>query len=638
MSAPKTDLKILIRTVLWLLTAVVFYFIVRLEFLIWNWNSWYHNSNPTHLFEAFINGLRFDFSSLTWLSSVVLLSALIPWPSVNMNLKEKTLKCVFLLINLPFLFLNMIDLEFIHFTGRRMTVNSTYLLKESQGKLLVLFTSYWLIISINIFLLYLFYRIISKGFNFYQKTEPIFKMDLPSSIENTFKKWYFRIPVSLLMIILYIIFARGGLQPKPLEMAHALSMSSDQRLTNLALNSSFTTIHSLQKKTLRPLHYFSNMENSGNLLEPYLNANAPGKQISPWNRNPKNVVLIILESFGMEYTGLDHPKEFSFTPFLDSLKTKSLFFQNSYANGRRSIEALPSILAGFPSLMDEPFLTSSFQTNNLPQIGSQLAEKGINSLFFHGGANGTMFFQEFTQRLGFKHYIGKNEYPNIPKDDDGTWGIWDGPFFSFSSKELTKQTTPFLAVLFSLSSHHPFQVPKEYQNQLPKGPLPIHQSIAYTDLMLSQFFDEASHTEWYKDTLFIITADHTSKSYYEEYQSPTGSFRIPLLFYFPTAQFSKETILIDTLEPVQHIDIFPTLIDLFSLPHLNPYKLGRSLFKTGPRKVTLYLDGQQILLDKTQALIESTEGELTTLEQHPLAPFWKAHRQYFINTLLDNQY
>lgn len=628
----KTDFKILVRTVLWLLTTVLFYFVIRLEFLLWNWNSWFQNINSSSLIHALLQGVRFDLSSITWLSSVVLLSALLPWPSVSMSLKEKTLKCVFLLINLPFLFLNMIDLEFIHFSGRRMTINNYYLLKESNGKWAALFSSYWFIISFNILLLFLFYWLIVNNFRlktYRQRRHPSF---LFSSLDHLFRNWFCRIPLSLLLLILYIVCARGGIQPKPLEMAHALSISPDQRVSNLALNSSFTAIHSLQKKNLRLVHYFISPEE----FEPLLNANAPGHYIMPWSRNPRNVMLIILESFGTEYTGLDHPKKFSFTPFLDSLKPQSLYFENSFANGRRSIEALPSLLAGLPSLLDEPFLTSPFQSNKLPQLGTDLAQKGITSAFFHGGANGTMFFQEFAQRLGFSHYYGKNEYPNALADDDGTWGIWDGPFFSFVIKQLNKLPSPFLGVLFSLSSHHPFRVPSTYQDQLPQGPLPIHQSIAYTDLMLSHFFKEASTMPWYKETLFIITADHTSKSYYPEYQSPANSFRVPLLLYFPGAEFSTDREELDLREPVQHIDIFPTLVQLFSLPS-DTHKLGRSLLQTGPRHVTLYLDEQQIIVDKNQALIEPTESELQS-PQNPLSTIWKAHRQYFINGLLENQF
>lgn len=624
MTAAKSDFSILVKTLAWLLLTLVFYFVLRLEFLVWNWKEWFENLAPASLMMAFLQGIRFDLSSLTWLSSIIIAGALLPWSAVSLEIKEKTLKTTFLLVHAPFLVLNAIDLEFVHFAGRRMTTDSLYLLGESNGKWSALWGTYWLLFILNLGLLWIFYRVISGW-------------DIDLTSENPLRKSYARlwgrILITFLILLFLVIAARGGVQPKPLEMAHATALSTDFRLTHLTLNSSFTTLHSLQKKRLKRIDYYKNPDE----LQGFLNGHDAGETILPWDKKPKNVVLFVLESFGLEYTGLDNEtltlKKRSFTPFLDSLKTNSLYFENSFANGRRSIEALPSLLAGIPALMDEPFLTSTFQTNSIPSLGTELAQKGVWSAFFHGGSNGTMFFEEFTQRLGFQHYVGKNEYPH-QGDDDGTWGIWDGPFLNFFGTSLNQAPTPFFAVFFSLSSHHPFKVPENYRDQLPKGPLPILQSVAYTDAMLADFFKSFARSPWFKDTLFIFTADHTSKSYLAPYQTALGSFRVPLLLYFPGAAFSAQKNLIDTLQPVQHIDLLPTLADLFTLPTSGSL-MGRSLLKTGPRKVTLYLDERQILVTKDSNLLLSTEDDPPPLG-HSLLPAWKAHRQYFINNMLDN--
>ncbi len=619
-SSPSSELGILLQVIVWLFLTTIIYSLLRLEFMTWNWTTWFHNVNTQDLLLAFLHGLRFDLSSLTWLSSLVLIGALLPWPFIALPLKELTLKTAFLLIHIPFLIFNIIDIEFIHFAGRRMTPDSFYLLRESQGKLTALWGTYWHLLTINIILLVLFIFALSRV---------RVRLDSQRFIPKLFKSWKGRVPASLLTLILLIILARGGFQPKPLELAHATALSPDLRLTQLALNSSFTTIHSLQKKRLTRLNYFANSDE----LEPLLNANTPGELVLPWDRKPKNVVLFILESFGLEYTGLDGNTKKSFTPFLDSLKPESLYFANSFANGRRSIESLPSLLAGIPSLLDEPFLTSAFQTNDISRLGIDLSERGVWTAFFHGGANGTMFFQEFTHRLGFANYFGKNEYPN-PADDDGSWGIWDGPFLNFFGDQLTKINSAFFTVYFSLSSHHPFKVPAAYQEVLPRGPLPILQSVAYTDFMLKEFFAKYQSAPWFKETLFIFTADHTSKSYLEDYQTPLGSFRVPILLYFPGATISDNARKIDFAEPVQHIDLYPTLQEIFSVDKPAP-KLTRSLFKTGTRQVTLYLDGQEYLVKKGTELLLPTDGELPH-SSSPLLPNWKAHRQYFINGLLDN--
>lgn len=628
MTSAKSEFSIVLQSLIWLAITLFFYFILRSEFLLWNWNTWFHTIPLSSISWAFLHGLRFDLSSLTWLSAIVLLSALLPWPFISLRLKERTLRMVFLAIHLPFLVLNILDLEFVHFAGRRMTPDSFYLLSEGNGKLGALWQTYWLLTLVNGTLLVLFYKGIQKV---------SIDSQFLRSFQQAFERWGSRLLMTFVILLGLILAARGGLQVKPLEVAHATALSSDIRLTQLTLNSSFTTIHSLQKKRLKRLDYFaSEIE-----LNPLLNKNTAGDRIFPWNRQPRNVVIFILESFGVEYTGLDRGERGiaqdkpSYTPFLDSLKNRSLYFSNSFANGRRSIEALPSILASVPSLIDEPFLTSPFQTNEVPSLGSALRERGVWSGFFHGGANGTMFFQEFTTRLGFTQYFGKNEYPRPQEDDDGTWGIWDGPFLNFFGEQLNQRQEPFLAVFFSLSSHHPFKVPVAYQEKLPKGPLPILQAVAYTDAMLKEFFEDSAKSPWFKDTLFIFTADHTSKSYLPAYQAPLESFRVPILLYFPGADLTKEAARLGTQEPVQHIDLLPTLEDLFALPKSSS-ALSRSLFQTGPRRVSLYLDEQSYLVEREQFLGLSSEVAIPASES-PLLPAWKAQRQYFINGLLENK-
>lgn len=618
----KSELGILLQVISWIVVTTFLYTVLRLEFLGWNWITWFRNIPSEGIFTALIQGVRFDLSSITWLSALVLIATFLPWPSIALSLKEQTLRVSFFLIHIPFLVFNVIDIDFIHFAGRRLTPDSFYLLHESQGKFSAIVGTYWHLLLFNLILF-------STYVWFIQNLR--FQIGPQRVLSKLFSHWKGRIPASFLFLLILVIFARGGLQPKPLEMAHASAMNSDIRLVHLTLNSSFTTIHSLQKKHLSRLNYFTTSEE----LIPLLNSESAGNEAYPWSRKPKNVVLFILESFGLEYTGLDNTHKQSFTPFLDSLKPQSIYFQNSFANGRRSIEALPSLLAGIPSLLDEPFVTSNYQTNNIPRIGTELQSRGIWTAFFHGGANGTMFFQEFTQRLGFQQYFGKNEYPKSG-DDDGSWGIWDGPFLNYFGEQLKQKDSSFFAVFFSLSSHHPYKVPTEWVDKLPQGPLPILQSVAYTDQMLREFFQNFKNTPWFKDTLFIFTADHTSKSYLPNYQTPLASFRVPILVYFPGAELNSNKNKLDLLEPVQHIDIFPTVTELLGAQVPYP-KLARPLFKTGHRKVSTYLDGQQYLIERDSQLVLPTEGALP-LSDSVLLPAWKAHRQYFINGLLDNQW
>jgi phosphoglycerol transferase MdoB-like AlkP superfamily enzyme len=611
-----TEFTVFIRILKQILWTLLLYFVLRLEFLFWNWSVWYSQYETSTIAHVFLNGLRFDLSTVLTISSVVFVALLIPWPQVTIHLKDVTLRTSLFILQIPFLIANMIDVEFIHFSGRRLTTDSFYLAKEIPGKFLTLMSSYWSLNLLNFFIFSFFIWI-----SFFRKSKFEFKY-------NPWKNLTQRIITSLLFLILYIIGVRGGLQLKPLEMAHAGTLN-DTRLTHLVTNSGFTLIHSLQKERIKIKRDFQSLDD----YSKYLNKASSQNNITqalPWNIKPKNVVLFILESFSLEYMGLPNNQE-GYTPFLDSLIPKGYFFPYAFANGRRSIEALPSILAGIPSLMDEPFLSSQYITNDIPLLGKLLKEKKIWSGFFHGGQNGTMFFNEFIQRLGFDAYFGANEFPDSTKSD-GTWGIWDEPFLQFMAQNLDQINKPFLSVFFSLSSHHPFKIPKEYESTFKEGPLPILKTISYTDASLKKFFETAEKSTWYKDTVFIFTADHTSKSFSSAYNNPLASFRVPLLFYFPgenstygrtdnpivstdsstelkSTTTAPETTKLNTDLPVQHIDLLPTLLHIFSI-EARTSLLGKSIFtKDQNRQVPLYLDGYYWLVKFPWVALQTKPSE-----------------------------
>jgi phosphoglycerol transferase MdoB-like AlkP superfamily enzyme len=175
-------------------------------------------------------------------------------------------------------------------------------------------------------------------------------------------------------------------------------------------------------------------------------------------------------------------------------------FPNSFANGKRSIEGIPAIIAGIPSLLSDPFITSAYSGNNVTSFASLLKKKGYHTVFYHGGTNGTMGFDNFSRLAGFDHYFGRTEYNN-DKDFDGTWGIYDEPFLQRTISELNKVNSPFAATIFTLSSHHPYKIPEKYIGKFPEGTLPIHAAVRYADFALEKFFNAASSAPWFKDYL-----------------------------------------------------------------------------------------------------------------------------------------
>ena len=185
-----------------------------------------------------------------------------------------------------------------------------------------------------------------------------------------------------------------------------------------------------------------------------------------------------------------------------------------------------------------------------------------------------MGFEAFARATGFTEYYGRDEYGD-DKDFDGTWAIWDRPFFRYFAEMLDTLPQPFAAGLFSASSHHPFRLPAGDEGRYKEGTLPIHRCIMYTDDALRGFFATARTMDWYANTLFVITADHTSQSDTPRYLTDAGVFEVPIVFYCPS-----DTTLRGCRDAIaQQTDIMPTVLGY--LHYDNPYvAFGCDLLRT----------------------------------------------------------
>src|SRR5690606_16437062 len=230
----------------------------------------------------------------------------------------------------------------------------------------------------------------------------------------------------------------------------------------------------------------------------------------------------------------------------------SLIFSNAYANGSKSIHGMSSVLAGIPSFKNA-FTSSSYSKQDIQSLVSTLDEMGYDTSFFHGAPNGSMGFLGFGNILGFEHYYGMKEYNN-DTDFDGSWGIWDEPFFQFTKNTLDNKTEPFFSTIFTVSSHEPYIIPEKYEGKFPKGYRPMHQTVGYTDFAYKKFFEAAKKEPWFENTIFVITADHVNQIHYRDYYGKVmNRSAVPILFYKPDGTYVG-----DNKELAQQIDIYPT--------------------------------------------------------------------------------
>jgi phosphoglycerol transferase MdoB-like AlkP superfamily enzyme len=484
------------------------------------------------------------------------------------------------MINALLLAVNFIDTKFFDFEHKRLTAdifNPVWLGEDFITLLPAFIKDYWYLLLLWFVFVYLLYRLYPKVSI---KKTGIFPL--------TLRQVAYQSLLFILLMGIGLLGGRGGLQLKPLRVIHAAKYTTAKNIP-LVLNTPFTIMKSIGAESFEVNRYFDT-HTLDSIYSPIQSYSSRPKELNP------NIVIIILESFSKEYVGYYNNYK-GYTPFLDSLCRESLVFTRAYANGKRSIEALPSIIGGLPALTDNPYITSSFSSNKINTIPSLLNELGYQSAFFHGGKNGTMGFDQFANIAEFDHYFGMNEYPN-PSDFDGNWGIYDEEYLCYVKDQLDHFPQPFFTTMFTLTSHHPYQIPSKYKTKFPKGNLNIHESIGYTDYALKKFFQQAQHSSWYQNTLFIITADHTAQSEYDYYNNQAGNYAIPMLLFHP-----KDTLFRGNRGYItQQTDIFPTIMEYCGYP--NPFvAFGKSMLSDTTHRVTVnYMNGIYQLIAKNYLL------------------------------------
>lgn len=587
------------------LLSLLFLYLTQVVFYLLNANLFQIDGFAASL-KIFLGCTRYALSSLSVFLAPYLLLCLLPVPIKATKAYTYAENIFFYLGNIFMMVVNLVDTGYYRFTFKRLTADITrYLGVGGDFKELIpqFLRDYWQIVVIFIVLLTAFIL-----------TDKLLRKRNEVK-RNTFSKKTFLLQsiTFLVAIPLLVIAQRGGLQTRPLNLMHASQYANTQN-TALVLNTPFTLYRTLGKPTLEKKQFFSQNE-ADKIYSPH---SVPQQNIwadslfsTPLQVGKTNVVVIILESFSAEYLKTYNTKGTGYTPFLDSLAKQSIVFQG-LSNGKKSIDGIPAILSSLPLMMEESYLTSCYGDNELGSIGSLFASHGYSTAFFHGGYNGTMNFDNYTRKVGFKYYYGKNEYNN-DKDYDGNWGIYDEPFLQYMVKQLDTLQKPFASALFTLSSHHPYSIPQQHKGRFPKGSMIVHETVGYTDYALKRFFEEASQKDWFANTLFIITADHSALTSQEEFKTQLGLFRIPMIIYHPaikTPVVSKQIM--------QQIDIYPTIADLLHLKD-DVFCFGRSAFSPLPHYYIYYTNGEYLLLmgDYLSKYKEDFPIELYNVKQDP---------------------
>jgi phosphoglycerol transferase MdoB-like AlkP superfamily enzyme len=549
-------------------------------FVLANWTIYSGTLTWGHTLELFGAGLIFDTSAILYTNALVSVMMLFPLHWKEKQGYYKIVRWIYVICNSVAIYANLIDCVYFPFTGKRTTTSVfAEFSHEGAGNMAKIFAEQFLanwylvvVAALISWLLWKLFRPVPSKVSSFSTRLPVYYIT--------------QVVVMLLAIPLFVAGMRGGFTTavRPITISNANQYADRPAETGIILNTPFSIYRTLSKKPMLVPDYMSEQEATA-LFSPLHTPNDTAAF------KPMNVVVFILESFSKQHFGyynrtLRNGTYKGFTPFLDSLITNhALTWQYSYANGRKSIEGMPSTLSSLPNYVEPLFLTPA-SLNRMSGIARELGEqKGYVTAFFHGAQNNSMGFQAFAHATGFQRYYGRTEYNQDPKrngdeDFDGTWAIFDEEFLQFFADRMTEMQQPFMTAVFTASSHTPYSMPERYKNVFPKGEEALQESIAYSDHALKLFFETARKKAWFKNTLFVITADHTSRQIDPFYKTSLGYYTVPIILYAPGDESLHGY---DTERVVEQTDIMPTVLSY--LHYDKPYiAFGKDMLHTQPEE------------------------------------------------------
>ena len=535
-----------------LLLAYVVYFVARVAYLAENYSYFSPAISAKSIGELLTGSLVFDTSAILVTNIPYIVLMLLPWHGKEQQWWHRLCRVLFVTVNVLALAVNLADAVYFKYTMRRTTttVFSEFASEENLGGVLLTeVVSHWYFVLLAALVGYALWRLY-----------------VTPKLESRRLVWWKYDGAMLLSLAavapLVVAGIRGGFTTavRPITISNANQYVNRPTDAALVLNTPFSLYRTVGKDVFVVPGYYSD---AAEMEQVYTPIHQPD---TTRTFTRKNVVVIIVESFGREYIGalnrsLENGQYRGYTPCVDSIISRSVTFSHSFCNGRKSIDGMPSILSSIPMFV-EPFFLTPASMNHVTGIAGLLGQEGYETAFFHGAQRGSMGFMAFARATGFQQYYGREDYDADPRfggdsDFDGMWAIWDEPFLQFYATKMSEMKEPFMTAVFTASSHHPYVIPEQYQERFPEEGIVIHKCIRYTDMALGRFFQTASRQPWFGNTVFVLTSDHTNLSDHDYYQTDLGGFCSPIIIYEPGNQ-ERQPEIQDKI--AQQIDILPTVM------------------------------------------------------------------------------
>ncbi|MBS0613350.1 MAG: LTA synthase family protein, partial [Proteobacteria bacterium] len=334
-----------------------------------------------------------------------------------------------------------------------------------------------------------------------------------------------------------------------------------------------------------------------------------------------NVVIVMSESFGAEFSKL-HGDARDLMPNFDRYAQQGIWFSNAYSSGTRTVRGLEAITSSFPPTPSESIVRRP-GNDNIATLGKVLRAAGYHTSFLYGGNgyfdNMNAFFSANGYQILDRSSISQVRFENM-------WGVSDEDLFDRALQhfdELAAKRQPFLAQIMTTSNHKPFTFRAGVPGVPPAGGGRA-AGVRYADFALGYFLEQAQRHPWFKDTVFVVVADHGARVY-GKVEIPLKTYEIPLMIWSP-AHIKPQRV--DVL--TGQIDIAPTLLGLLGIPYTAPF-FGQNVLAPDPgsrialfnhnHDVALYRDGKMVVLGlqkkSTTYLYDKVRNSFTPAERDP---------------------
>lgn len=536
------------------------------------------------LLSAVQKGLVMDISISGY---ILMLSSLIF--SFCVMMKGKSYARFFRFLNMFFLILTFLiivgDLELYKNWG--FHVDSTPLFYLKTPKDAFASVSLWLIFGLLLLISALVYI-----------SDLIYKRRIQSYLNKLNWGRLYMFPVLLFVTAIMIIPIRGGLKLAPLNPG-ALYFHENIYVNHVAINPVWNLMYSLKKIDDLEKDYDFMDENKAHVILDSLYAESDEYKLVLKNKRP-NVVLILLESFSAKTIeclgGLP-----GITPNINKYSKEGILFKNMYACGNRSDKGIPAVLSAYPCNPGNSILRYPAKSEKLPCLAKDFNNMGYNTSFYYGGDVNFANIRQYVTTGGFKDIVVDEDFDS--KYNNSKWGVHDHVMFDRFYSDMMKEQEPFFKMVFTLSSHEPFDVPmKDVIKGNSVGEKYLN-SVYYTDKCLGEFIEKCKKSKLWDNTLFVMIADHGVRHPNNDLLSDPKCYKIPMLW--------MGGVLKDDLSPIDtyasQIDLARTLLCQLNADNKD-YLYSKNLFAEKKNSFSFYTynDGVTFLNDSICSIFDNT--------------------------------